>query len=63
MNNRRLIRLPEVIEQVGLSERTLYRYVAAGTFPKPIKVEALSMRVGVEVETWVEERIAQRDAA
>lgn len=63
MNNRRLIRLPEVIEQVGLSERTLYRYVAAGTFPKPVKVGALSMWVSVEVETWVEEHIAQRDAA
>lgn len=63
MSNKRLIRLPEVIGQVGLSERTLYRYVASGTFPKPVKVGALSMWIGTEVEAWVEQRIAERDAA
>ncbi len=38
MNSNRLIRLPEVLEQVGVSERTLHRKVKAGTFPKPITI-------------------------
>jgi prophage regulatory protein len=34
----RLLRLPAVLELVGLSEPTLYEQMAAGTFPKGIKI-------------------------
>lgn len=57
----RLIRLPVVLERVGLSERTVYRYIASSTFPKPVKIGALSLWVESEVNAWLEARIAERD--
>ena len=36
--NSRLIRLPEVLEQVGFSKRTLHRKVQNKEFPQPIVV-------------------------
>ena len=38
MTQSRLIRLPEVLEMVGFSERTLYRKVENRQFPKPITI-------------------------
>ena len=38
MTDSRLIRLPEVLEQVGFSQRTLYRKVENQTFPQPIAI-------------------------
>lgn len=32
------LRLPKVIESVGLSRSTIYAMVAGNTFPKPIKI-------------------------
>jgi prophage regulatory protein len=34
----KLLRLPAVCERTGLSRTTLYRWVADGRFPHPIKV-------------------------
>lgn len=61
--SKKLIRLPDVLDAVGLSERTLYRYVAAGVFHKLVKIGSLSMWVASEIEAWVDNRIAERDAA
>ena len=36
MTQSRLIRLPEVLEMVGFSQRTLYRKVEKRQFPQPI---------------------------
>jgi prophage regulatory protein len=57
-----LIPLPEVLERLGISRPTLYRYVAAGTFPKPIKIGPMSRWLQSEVEDWIAERIAERSA-
>ncbi len=37
-NEERLLRLPEVIDRVGLSKPALYARIAEGTFPKPVKI-------------------------
>jgi len=58
-----LLRLPQVKAQTGLSRSELYRRIAAGSFPSPIKIgERASAWSSVEIERWIIERIAQRDA-
>ena len=34
----RLLRLPEVMQQTGLKEHTLYRLMRQGLFPRPLKI-------------------------
>jgi prophage regulatory protein len=58
-----LLRLPQVKAQTGLSRSSLYRRIAMGAFPAPIKIGArASAWSSAEIEGWVAERIAQRDA-
>jgi prophage regulatory protein len=58
-----LERLPQVKARTGLSRSELYRRMAAGDFPQPVK---LGMRASAwpahEVSAWCEARIAARDA-
>lgn len=57
-----LERLPRVRARTGLSRSEIYRRIAQGTFPKPIK---LGMRASAwaehEVTAWIAARIAARD--
>jgi prophage regulatory protein len=58
-----LLRLPEVKAHTGLSRSELYRRIAQGTFPAPVKIGArASAWSSAEVERWKAERIAERDA-
>lgn len=58
-----LLRLPQVKARTGLSRSELYRRIAIGTFPAPIKIGArASAWSSTEIECWITERIAQRDA-
>ena len=34
----RIIRLKEVIDSTGLARSTIYKYIAEGTFPKPVSL-------------------------
>lgn len=52
----RLLRLREVKERTGLGKSTIYRKIAAGTFPKPVSVGGQSVR-------WRESDIGQWIAA
>lgn len=57
----RLIRRPEVEEMTGLPKSTLYDYLAAGTFPAPVKLSARSVAWRLsEVEAWIESRQSAR---
>ena len=51
-----LIRIESVIQLTGISRSEIYRRIAAGTLPKPIK---LSPRVSVwrrdEILAWIDE--------
>jgi prophage regulatory protein len=53
----RVIRLPELIELTGLSTATVYRLVAQGQFPRPIRLtkSTVGWRAS-EVEAWIESR-------
>ena len=57
----RFLRLPEVLNLVGVTRSTLYRWMDAGTFPKQISVGGNTV-VWVEsaVTAWMEYQMASR---
>lgn len=58
-----LLRLPQVKARSGLSRSEIYRRVASGDFPAPVKLgERASAWPEHEVAAWCEARIAKRDA-
>ena len=58
-----LERLPQVKARTGLGRSEIYRRIAAGRFPAPIKLgERASAWSAAEVDSWIAERIAARDA-
>lgn len=58
-----LERLPQVKARTGLSRSELYRRIATGDFPQPVKLgERASAWSASEVDGWITGRIAARDA-
>ena len=58
----RIIRLCEVLANTGLARSSVYRYVADGSFPKPVSLGDRAVGwVESEVLEWILERIAERD--
>lgn len=60
---RALLRLPAVILRTGLNANQIYDGQKAGTFPHsvPIGVRTVGW-VDTEIDEWVEQQIANRDA-
>ncbi len=58
-----LERLPQIKARTGLSRSEIYRRIALDEFPAPIK---LGVRASAwskhEVDAWIAQRIAERDA-
>ncbi len=54
---RRIIRLPEVSQLVGLGKTAIYDRIKEHTFPAPIKLGRASGWVEEEVQQWVDEQI------
>lgn len=53
-----ILRLPATIAQVGKCRSSIYRDVAAGTFPQPVKLGARSIGfLKSEVDAWVADRV------
>jgi len=58
-----LLRLPTVKARTGLSRSVIYRRIAAGEFPAPVKLgERASAWDSREIDQWIATRIAERDA-
>jgi prophage regulatory protein len=56
----RLLRLPDVIERVGLRRTKIYDMVKAGTFPAPISLGRRCVAWPSEaIDAWVRARIAE----
>lgn len=54
-------RLPTVMRRSGLSRSSVYAGIAAGTFPKPIKLSARAVGfLSTEIDAWIASRAAQR---
>jgi prophage regulatory protein len=59
----RLLRLPAVRQRTGKCRSDIYRGIARGTFPAPVKLGArASAWNAAEVDAWIAARIAERDA-
>lgn len=58
------LRLADVLKLTGFCRGTLYNMMAAGTFPKPIKISPrLNGWQQSDIEAWAAERAADRVAA
>jgi prophage regulatory protein len=56
------LRLREVCNRVGVGYATIYRMIAAGEFPRQVKLrERTSVWVESEVDAFINARIAERD--
>lgn len=59
----RLIRLSDVTEATALARSTIYKYISAGCFPKPVSLGGNRVAwVEQEVSAWIAERIKARDS-
>jgi len=57
---KRIIRLPAVIELVGLKRTAIYERIKMGDFPKPVKLGRASGWVESEMQAWIETRMKER---
>jgi prophage regulatory protein len=53
---RRILRLPQVVEATGETRSTIYKRIAEGEFPRPV-------RLGAKSVGWVEDEIAEYNNA
>lgn len=61
---KKISRLPAVKAKTGLSRSTIYELMAAGRFPKSVKLGPKSVGwVDDEVDEYIDALIAARDAA
>lgn len=60
----RIIRKPELLNMLGLSDPTVYRMEKAGRFPKRLQLGGNSVGwLASEIEGWFTERAAARSEA
>ncbi len=53
-----ILRLRDVKARTGLSRSSIYAFIAASTFPAPVKLSARSVGwIEREVDAWIELRI------
>lgn len=58
----KLIRLTQVMECTGLARSTVYKFIAEGDFPKPVKLgPRVAAWVEAEVFDWMQCKIMLRD--
>jgi len=63
MNTDEILRRRALQAKVGLPISTIYRLVAEGKFPKPVKLAArASGWLRSEVDQWIADRAAERTA-
>lgn len=58
--NRRFERLPAVMARIGMSRAWLYKEIAAGRFPKPIKIGSCSGWYAGQIDAWIEQLVASQ---
>lgn len=59
--NERVLRKPEVLNRVGLSDPTVWRLERQGRFPKRLKLGPGSVGwFESEVQEWLEQKAAER---
>lgn len=58
-----LLSVPDLRKKTRLSRSRIYALVAAGQFPKQIRIGRSSLWLESEVGAWIKARKAERDAA
>jgi prophage regulatory protein len=48
--SKKFLRLPSVIDKVGLSRSQIYKLIQQGDFPEPVKI-------GPKISVWIEEKL------
>ena len=57
----KVLRLPDVMDRVGLGSSFIYLLIQRGEFPKPVKIGVRAVGwIEPEVDVWIEERLAER---
>ena len=52
-----ILRRPQVLKKVGFSRQTLYRRIAEGSFPRPVRIGRQAVGwLKTEVEEWIASR-------
>ena len=56
----RILRLPVVIHRTALSRSTIYKFIAAGRFPKPVRLGPRAVGwLESEIDDWIADRVAE----
>ena len=60
-SHNRVLRLPDVIQRVGIKRASIYRMMSEGAFPKPVQLgpRAVGWRAS-DIERWISQRPAAR---
>lgn len=59
----RFLNVRDLLAKTSLSKRYIYRLIAAGSFPQPVKIGIRSVWPEAEVDEWMAARVAERVAA
>lgn len=60
---RRILRKPEVLGRVGVSDVSIWRWERAGQFPRRVSLGGNSVGwFEDEIEAWMDDRAAEREA-
>lgn len=55
-----ILRLPAVKARTGLSRSSIYKFIAEGSFPKPVRLGPRAVGfIEKEVDNWLHARIAE----
>lgn len=57
--NDKFVDMAFITQLTGLTDKWFYKLISLGEFPKPIKLGRSSRWLESEVETWLQQRIAQ----
>ncbi|MGE4531933.1 MAG: helix-turn-helix transcriptional regulator [Acidithiobacillus sp.] len=59
-SEQRILRLPQVMELVGLRKTAVYQRIKENSFPAPIKLGSASGWMQHEIEDWINQQAARR---
>lgn len=58
----KMLRLPEVLERVGLSRSMVYKMMSEDRFPQVVKISKASRWTEQSIEDWLQARIQASSA-
>jgi prophage regulatory protein len=57
----RLIKLKEVMHCTGLARSTIYKYISAEIFPKPVPLGGRAVAwIEEEIQAWISDKVENR---